>query len=150
MAPLLGGVAIVAGAIIVAVLVGAAGGAINGRLKGELSLGAILVVGTYFLVVISLESWSSWKVTLFGMLPLILSFLVGSLTTQFLETRFGLRPVFATLAALGSALLVGFLYLTLIRFGWWVLVDPSTAWIALAALSYLTILSIQRKVRAAK
>jgi len=142
--------AMVAGAILVAILIGAVGGAINGRLKGELSLGAILVVGTYFLVVTSLESWSSWKLIFFGMLPLILSFLVGSLTTQFLETHFGLRPVFATLAALGSALLVGFLYLMLITSGWWALADPSTAWIALAALSYLIILSIQKRMRATK
>ena len=142
--------AMVGGAILVAILIGAVGGAINGRLKGELSLGAILVVGTYFLMVTSLESWSSWKIVFFGMLPLILSFLVGSLTTQFLETRFGVRPVFATLAALGSALLVGFLYLMLITSGWWALADPSTAWIALAALSYLIILSIQKRMRATK
>ena len=140
----------IAGVMVVAVLVGATGGAINGRIRGELSLGVILTAGTYFLAVIILESWSHWKLTLFGLLPLILSFLVGSLTTQFLETRLGLRPVLAALAGLGSALLAGFLYLLPPRFGWWNLVDPNTAWMALALLSYLIFLSIQRKMRAAK
>lgn len=124
--------ALVGGAIVIAVLLGAAAGAINGRLKGELSLGAILAVGTYLLLVISLESWSSWRLIFFGAFPLILTFLVASLVTQFLETRFRLRPVFASLAGLGGALLAGFLYLTLISFGWWTLADPNTAWMALA------------------
>ena len=140
----------IAGVILLAVLVGAVGGAINGRLKGELSLGAILVMGTYLLAVTSLESWSSWKLSLFGMLPLILTFVVGSVTTQVLEARCGLRPAFATPAALGSALLVGFVYLMLIRLRWLALADLSTAWIALAALSCLMVLSIQKRMRAAR
>jgi len=139
--------ATVLGAIIVAILIGAVGGAINGRLKGELSLGAILVVGVYFLVVTFLESSS---IALFGMLPLVLIFLFGSLTTHYLEARVGLRPLFSTLAALGSALLAGFLYLMLIRFGSWALADTSTVWIALGILVYLIISSIRKWTRSTK
>lgn len=146
MAPVAYGVlALIAGVMVVAVLVGAAGGVINGRLKGELSLGATLAAGAYVLVVTSLESGSSWKIALFGMLPLILSFLVGSIATRFLETRFGLRPLLASLGALGCALLAGFVYLMPMSFGWWFLADPSTAWLAVAVLLCLVAWSIIRR-----
>jgi len=138
----------IAGIIFLAVLVGAAGGAINGRLKGELSLGVILVAGTYVVAVMSLESWSSWKLSVFGMFPLTLTFLVGSSTHHVLETRVGLRPVFATVTALGTALLAGLVYMMLIRLRWLALVNPSTAWIAVATLSCLIIVSIRTRMRA--
>jgi hypothetical protein len=142
--------ALVAGVIFLAVLVGAGGGAINGRLKGEIALGAIVVGGAYFLAVVCLESRSSGKIAVFGLLPLILTFIVGSSTTQLLETRLGLRPTFAVPAAFGSALLVGFSYLMLIRLGWLALADPSTAWIALAVLSCLIVWSIWKRLRATR
>lgn len=135
----------VAGVIVLAVFVGAIAGAINGRLGGELSLGAILTVGAYILVVTSVESWSSGKLTVFGMLPLMLCFLAGSLTIQIVESRLGLRPVLAVPAALGTALLAGFSYLMLIRSGWLDLTEPGTAWIALALLSCLIVLSIVKR-----
>jgi len=144
MSPLVGVLAIAAGVMTLAVLVGAVGGAIHGRLKGELSIGAILVMGTFYFVVKALESWSPWSLVLSGMLPLILTFLVGSVTTQLLETRLGLRPVFATLAGLGSALLAGFLYLMGIKLGWWPLADRNN--IALAVLTCLIILSIWKRM----
>jgi predicted small integral membrane protein len=148
MSPFIGGLAVVAGAIAIALFVGAVGGAIHGRLRGELSLGALLVLGAYALIVIALESWSSRKIVVFGMLPLMLTFLVSSLTTQLLATRARVRPMIAALAGFGSALFLGFLYLMLIRFDWLPLVDPNTAWVALAALSCLILLSIRKRLRA--
>ena len=143
MAPIAYGVlALIGGAMFLAVLVGAAGGAIYGRFKGDLFLGAMLIAATYVLLFFLVESVSAWKITLFGMFPLMLSFVVGSLMGRFLETRLGLRPLFAAPAAFAGALLVGFSYLLLHRIGWLTL-DPSTAWIALGILSCLMILSIR-------
>jgi hypothetical protein len=141
---------LIGGAMAVAVFVGAAGGAINGRLKGELPLGAIVVAGAYVLLVATLESWSDWKLALFGMLPLMLSFLAGSLSGRFLETRLGVRPRFAMVVSFGGALLVGFAYLMLVRLGWDALMEPGTAWIALAILSLLVVWSVQRRMFAKK
>ena len=147
MSPFIGGLAIVAGAIAVAVVVGAAGGAIHGRLKGDLSVGAILTLAAYALVVIALESWSARKIIVLGMFPLMLTFLPGSLATRFLESRCGLRPMMAALAGLCVALLVGLAYLMLIRFNYRPLVDPGTAWIALAAISLLVLSSVWKRMR---
>jgi hypothetical protein len=147
MAPIAYGVlALIGGAMVLAVLVGAAGGPIYGRLKGDLFLGAILGTGAYVLLFLLLESISAWKITLFGMFPLMLTFVSGSLAGRFMEARFGVRPLCAAPAALASALLVGFSYLFLHRFGWLTL-DPNTAWIALAALLCLMILSIRKRMR---
>lgn len=84
------------------------------------------------------------------MLPLMLTFLAGSLAGRFLETRLGVRPPFAMVAAFGSALLVGLAYLMLVRLGWGALIDPGTAWIALAILSFLVVWSAQRRMLAKK
>jgi hypothetical protein len=149
MAPVAYGImATVGAAILVAILVGAIGGTINGRLKGDLFLGALSVLGTYLVALAVMGDL--WLVPLAAMLPLILTFLFGSLVARYLETRAHLRPLFATLGALGTALFAGFLYLMLIRFGSWAWADPRTAWIALGILLYLIILSIQKRVRAVK
>jgi hypothetical protein len=149
MAPIAYGIlSLIGGAMVLAVLVGAAGGAIYGRLRGDLFLGAILVAVAYVLLFLLVESVSAWKITLFGMFPLMLSFLVGSLTGRFLDTRLGLRPLLAGPAAFFGALLVGFSYLLMHRFGWLTL-NPATAWIALAMVLGLMILSIRKRMRTA-
>ena len=135
-------------AILVAILVGAIGGTINGRLKGDLLVGALSVLGTYLLALA--VTGDLWLMPFGAMLPLILTFLLGSLVVRHLETHVHLRPLFSTLGALGTALFAGFLYLMLIRFGSWAWADPSTAWIALGVLLYLIILSIQKRVRDVK
>jgi hypothetical protein len=151
MAPIAYGVlATIAGIIVIAVLVGVVGGVVNGRLKGDISLGAILAGGTYFLVVILLESGSFGKIALFGVLPLLVTFVVGSAATRFFETRFHLRSIFASLAALGSALLAGFVYLMLIRVGWLSLTEWGTVRIAAAVFSCMIIFSIRKRLRATK
>ncbi len=135
--------AAVGGAIVLAAFIGAVGGAISGRLKADLPLGVVSTMGVYVLVS-ALDHLS--PLALLGLLPLILTFLVGSLTTQYLEDHVGLRPVFATSAALGSAFIVGYLYALPMRFGWWGLADVNTAWIGGAALVCLIIFSIRKRM----
>ena len=50
-----------------------------------------------------------------GLPPLLLSFLIASATARALEARTRLRPLWTTLAAFGCALSLGFLYLLLFR-----------------------------------
>ena len=138
-----GMLAAVAGAIVLAALIGAVGGAISGRLKADLTLGVVCTTGVYVLVS-ALDHLL--PLALLGMLPLILTFLVASLTTQYLEDHVGLRPVLATSAALGSAFIVGYLYALPMRFGWWGLADAQTAWIAGAALACLIFLSMRKRM----
>lgn len=146
MAPIAYGfLALVAGVIVVAVVVGAAGGAINGRLRGVAPVGALATAGVYVLVVIGSESVSAWKITVFGLLPLVLTFSAGSYATRLFEAHLGLRSAFAALAGLGSALLVGLLYVVLIRIEWIGLLDPRTAWIALAVFVCLIVDSIWKR-----
>ena len=146
MAPVAYGMLVtIAGVIVLAILVGAAGGAVNGRLKGDLSLGAIVVVGAYAVAVRVLAS--SWKLGVFGMLPLMLTFVVGSVTGTVLATRYGLRQVLAIPAALCSALLAGLLYMMLIKLRWLALTELGTAWVALATLCFLLLLSLQKRLR---
>jgi hypothetical protein len=135
--------AAVGGAIVLAAFIGAVGGAISGRLKADPALGAISTMGVYFLVS-AVDHLSS--LALLGMLPLILTFAVASLTTHYLDQRMALRPVFATSAALGSAFIVGYVYALPMRFGWWGLADVTAAWIGGAALVCLIIFSIRRRM----
>jgi hypothetical protein len=138
-----GMLAAVAGAIVLAALIGAVGGAISGRLKADLTLGVVCTTGVYVLVS-ALDHLL--PLSLLGMLPLILTFLVASLTTHYLEQRMALRPVLATSAALGSAFIVGYLYALPMRFGWWGLADVKTAWIGGTALVCLIIFSIRKRM----
>ena len=140
--------ALIGGAMVLAVLVGAAGGVINGRLKGDLFIGAILVAATYVVLFIALESPSAWKITLFGMFPLMLSFVASSLADRCLEMR-RMRALLAAPAAFAVALLVGLSYLLVHRLGWLTL-DPNSAWIALAIVSCLLVLSILKRARMAR
>jgi len=138
-----GMLAAVAGAIVLAAFIGAVGGAISGRLKADLTLGVVCTMGVYVLVS-ALDHLL--PLALLGMLPLILTFLVGSLTTQYLEDHVGLRPVIATSVALASGLLAGCLYALPMRFGWWGLADGQTAWLAVVVLACLIILSIRKRM----
>lgn len=144
MAPVGSGMlAAVAGTIVFAAFVGAIGGVIIGRLKADLTLGVVSTMGVYLLVSM-LDHLS--PLALLGMLPLILTFLVGSLTTQYLEDHVGLRPLLATSAALGSAFIVGYLYALPMKFGLWGLADVQTVWIAAAILSFIIIVSIRKRM----
>ncbi|HSF66567.1 MAG TPA: hypothetical protein VLA67_03955 [Nitrospiraceae bacterium] len=138
-----GMLAAVAGTIVFAAFVGAIGGVIIGRLKADLTLGVVSTMGVYLLVSM-LDHLS--PLALLGMLPLILTFLVGSLTTQYLEDHVGLRPLLATSAALGSAFIVGYLYALPMKFGLWGLADVQTVWIAAAILSFIIIVSIRKRM----
>jgi hypothetical protein len=147
MAPVAYGVlATIAAVIVVAVLVGAVGGAVTGRLKGDLVLGAAVTAVLHFVIVVAMESsWSRGKIAVFGLLPLMLTFVIGSVTTRFLLTR--VRPVLAGVFGVGIALLAGVLYLTLIKMEWMPLAAPNTAWVAAGIFAVLAALSVRRRVR---
>ena len=118
----------VAAAAVLAVIVGAAAGAIAWLLNARLLLLALVAAGVYFVDRVLLGSANLWSAAVIGMPPLILTVLVSWLTARYLGARWQLRRIPAALAGLGCALLLGFLWGFLFRLGLWLPV-----WIALAA-----------------
>ena len=147
MAPVAFGVlATIATVIVVAILVGAVGGAVTGRLRGDLVLGAAVSAVVHFVIVAAIKSsWSSGKIAVFGLLPLMITFVIASVATRFFLTR--VRPVLAVLFGMGIALLAGGLYLTLIKLEWVPLAAPRTAWGAASIFAVLMALSLRRRLR---
>jgi hypothetical protein len=147
MAPVAYGVlATIAGVIVVAILVGAMGGAVTGRLKGDLFVGAAVTAVVHYVVVVAMESsWSAGKIAVFGLLPLVVTFVIGAVSTRFFLTR--VRPALAGVLGLGMALLVGALYLTLIKLEWVPLATLDAAWIAAGVVAVLMASSVRRRVR---
>lgn len=127
-----------------ALLLGSLGGVITAALKGDLALGAIATEGLYLVASPPLVP----LVAPVGSLPLVVTFLVGSLTTRWLRTRFGLHLALAALAGLVAAIGAGMLYALPIRFDSWAPVDEMTFWIALGIILGLVVLSIRRRRRA--
>ena len=97
MAPVAFGVlATIATVIVVAILVGAVGGAVTGRLRSDLVLGAAVSAVVHFVIVAAIKSsWSSGKIAVFRLLPLMITFVIASVATRFFLTR--VRPVLAVL-----------------------------------------------------
>jgi hypothetical protein len=85
-----------------------------------------------------------------GMLPLVMVFLLASMTARFFRARLGLHPVLAGLAASGIALAAGLSYLMLVKLGSWTFAHPNGYWIALAILALILIASIQKRMRASE
>ncbi|HXS09218.1 MAG TPA: hypothetical protein VN852_04480 [Candidatus Krumholzibacteria bacterium] len=147
MAPVAFGVlATIATVIVVAILVGAVGGAVTGRLRSDLVLGAAVSAVVHFVIVAAIKSsWSSGKIAVFRLLPLMITFVIASVATRFFLTR--VRPVLAVLFGVGIALLAGGLYLTLIKLEWVPLAAPRTAWVAAGIFAVLMALSLRRRMR---
>src|SRR5262245_49506825 len=117
----------IAAAAVLAVMVGALGGAIASALRAGLLLGGVLTAGAYLADLVFIESVGLKTATLF--LPLVaLTFLTSWLTARLLEARLGLPRVWAASLAFVCALLTGFLCMLLGRVG---LLIP--VWAALAA-----------------
>ena len=125
-------------AAVLAVIAGAAGGAALWKAKYGLALGGPSVAGIYFLAVVFFLEISWLGAVLFGVVPLVMTFLVSYLTARHLIMRAKLRPIGAALAALVTALIVGFLYLLLFRISLWV-----SVWIAAGVNAYLMFLAIR-------
>ena len=131
----------VATAATAAVIVGAIGGAIVWRGGNRLTLGGLSAVAVYFLAATDFLGFAFLTLAvIFGIPILVLSFLISYLTARHLKSRTSLRLMWATLAAVGSALTVGFLYLLLFRLSLW-----APVWIALGADACLILLAIRSR-----
>lgn len=133
---------LVASVVVTAVIVGAMSGAVFWRAKNGLVLGSLSALGVYFLAVaIDLDLLPWGKLTLvFGVPPLIMTFLMSYLTARHLKARSKLRPLWASLAALGGTLIVGFSYGFLFRIGF-----EAPIWTALGADAGLILLTIRNR-----
>jgi hypothetical protein len=129
------GYVMVAAAAVLAVILGALGGAIAWALKRSLLWVALLVAGGYFAAEVLLGSSSVAPAAVIGIPPLILTLLTSWLTARYLQVRASFRRIPATLVGLGSALLLGFLWGFLFRLGLWAPVS-----VALAADACLIVL----------
>lgn len=109
-----GYVSVVSNAVL-AIIVGASAGAIAWAVNRSVLWVGLLAAAGYVAETVLLGSSRLAAAAIVGMPPLILTLLVSWLTACFLETRVHLRRLWATLMAVGCALLVGFLWLFLFR-----------------------------------
>ena len=127
----------IAGAGILAVLLGAIGGVVLWKMRINLLLGVPAVAAVYVVVLI-LSSGLFWlRLSLAaGLLPLIQAALLSHLLATFLQTRAKLRSVWSALAALASSLVVGFLTLLPVRLDLW-----TSNWLAVGIIACIFVLS---------
>ena len=122
---------------LLAVIIGAVGGAVLWRARHGLALGGLFVVGAFFVAFAAFIGFSWRGALVFGVIPLILTFLISFLAARQLRTRANFRPIWASLAALGTALILGLLYMLLFRIDPWVqawvgaVLDVGLAWLAI-------------------
>ena len=106
----------IAAAAVLGTFVGALGGALVWRLRWNVFLGAVLAAGAFILVLVSESpsnfTWLRTKIS-WGLPPMLLSFLVASLSGRWLGAR--MHPTWTTLTAFGISLVTGFLCLLLFR-----------------------------------
>lgn len=108
----------IAGAAVLAVLVGALGGAIVWRTRLHLALGTLLTVCAYVLLLIADHHgrlfWLHAELT-WGAPILALTFLVGSLAARWIGANSRWRRTWVALVSFSVALLVGLSYMFLFR-----------------------------------
>lgn len=131
--------AMIGGATVLAIILGAASGSTTWQTKRGLTLGLPTVVGVYLLAGVALINFSWLGVALFGIAPLVLTFLFSCLTARYLNVRANLRPIWSALIALIVTSIVGGIYILLLRFNLWV-----ALWMG-AGLDVLLILFTIRK-----
>jgi len=138
-----GFVILVAYVAMVAIIMGAVGGAIVWKIRGGLTRGSLSTAGIYLLAAVPIIGFPWLAVALiFGIPLLVLTFLITFLTAHHFETRANLHHILSILAAISTALIAGFLLLMLFRFNLW-----APVWITLGADAYLILLVIsERKV----
>lgn len=107
-------------AAIEGILVGTLGGAIAWRIRAGLLWVLPLVAGGYLAGAAVLASYSPAAAAVFGLPPLVLTFLITWLTADYLRANAGLRPVWASLAAICCALIAGAAWGFLFRIDVWV------------------------------
>lgn len=121
------GYVMVAAAAVLAGMVGAFGGAIAWAVNGSLLWGGLLATGGYLAATVLLGSARLGPAAVVGIPPLILTLLTSWLIASYLEARTRLRHIWATVVALGCALLLGFLWGFLFRLGLWTPVSVALA-----------------------
>jgi len=134
MEPFANGVMVlIAGAVVTGVLVGAIGGAIVWRLRGNLLLGGFLTLCALVLVLVIDEldnfAWLSSKLT-WALPSMIFTFLLASIVARSMAEHLGLRPLWIAVAAFLTSLALGLVFLRIFRFS---LLAPVLASLALAA-----------------
>ena len=135
----------IAGASVLAVLVGALGSACVWRARIHIALGALLTACAYVLLLIMdhhgrffwLRAELNW-----GAPMLALTFLVGSLAARWISARARWRPTLIALASLGVTLVAGLSYLFLFRLD--MRAPLRWAWVIDAALALLLLRSGKR------
>jgi len=109
-----GYVSVVSNAVL-AIVVGASAGAVAWAINRSILGVGLLAAAGYVAETALLGSSRLAAAAIVGMPPLILTLLISWLTACFLETRVRVRRLWATLIAVGGAVLVGFLWLFLFR-----------------------------------
>src|SRR5262245_18562256 len=118
MAPVAAGfIVLILTAALMGVIVGAIGGAVVWRLRVNLVLGAVLTAFAFVVTLVAEYPGSFFlrAKLVWGLPPMLLTFLIASLSARALEARTRLRPLWTTLAAFGCALSLGSMFLWLFR-----------------------------------
>ena len=129
-----GVIAMIGTAIMLAVITGGVGGVINGRLRGNLLLGIVLV-GLVYVCASFLIGF--WPVAIVGSLPLVLTFILSSITVKYLEENKELHPVLSIITGLGIPLVIGASCIWLVRTR--LFPFESSPWIAAGIFSCLVL-----------
>jgi hypothetical protein len=122
----------VAALAVQAVAFGAFGGALAWAIRARLLWAGPLAAGAFLAATVLLGPYRLEPAAVYGIPLVSLTFLLSWLIARFLETGAKWRRIWATLAALGGGLLVGYLWLFQARLGLWTPV--STALVADAGL----------------
>ena len=146
----LAGYLAIASAALLAVLLGAIGGAlawaVKSWVKGSLLWCGLMAAAGYLVAKTVLGSGRLWPAISIGIPFLMLSLLTSWLSARHLETRARWRRPWAALAALGIGLLLGYLWGFQFRLGLWVPIR--TALVADAGLILWLIVSHLRMRKA--
>ena len=134
------GYVMVTSAAILAMILGALAGAIAWPIRCSLLWPALLAAAAYLATTVILGNAALWPAVVIGLPPLLLTLLTSWLAASYLEERARLRRIWAALAALGCALLVGFLWGFSFRLGLWV-----PAYLAIAIDACLIVLFYRRR-----
>lgn len=135
----------IAGAAVLAVFVGALGGAIVWRARLHIALGALLTACAYVLLLIVDHHGRLFWLTAelnWGAPMLALTFLVGSLAGRWIGAHARWRSTLVALASFGVALVVGLSYMFLFRID--IQAPLRWAWVIDAGLVLLLLRSRKR------
>jgi hypothetical protein len=137
------GYVLVATLAVEAVILGALAGAILWAVGVRLLWAAPVAAGAFLVVTVLLGSYRLEPAAVYGIPLVMLTFLTAWLIARYVERRAKWPRIWAMLAALGGAILVGFLWLLQSRLGLWTPV--ATALVADVCLIALLFIHRSRK-----